>query len=214
MARTLRINRTKHRSPGSGTATATSDLIAEPIGIDTGSGDNPEPSGIEQPNGDSDTWVSTNDDGIIDPSTITSTSGDSTGTGTGADSSSDSGTGKRGRGRPKGSGNGTGKSATRKQSATQATASLERLLFSVHLMGATFLNQPVMMLEESEAKQLAAAVTAVSELYELPFLDEKSQAWIGLGFVAATIYGPRIVTLVNEAKKTKGPQLVQVVSNG
>jgi hypothetical protein len=81
-------------------------------------------------------------------------------------------------------------------------------------MGATFLNTPEMMLDAGESKMLADAITNVTEHYDIPLLDEKSQAWLGLGFCVATIYGPRVVTLMNKAKKARGPQLVNEVKHG
>lgn len=62
---------------------------------------------------------------------------------------------------------------------------------------------PELMLTEDESKMLANAVNKVTELYDIPILSEKSQAWMGLAIAAGTIYGPRLMTakLNNKQKK-------------
>lgn len=212
MARTYRIKRGNgNRAPEIFPAPDARDLgIVDPV--DTGSLDSDDAAGSESANDDAGSTEPNGDTRIIDPASLTpGDTGAGTDAGTGSGGSSEP---RRGRGRPPGSGKGAGKGAGNKQSKTAATASLERLLFSVHMMGAMFVNQPTLMLEQQEAKQLSEAITAVTELYELPFLDEKSQAWAALGFCVATIYAPRIVAMVNENKKKKGPQLVTGVVNG
>ena len=66
------------------------------------------------------------------------------------------------------------------------------------------------MLTEDESKRLASAITRVSELYEVPFLDEKSRAWINLGLVGVEVYGTRITAaMVERKKKPPAPQIVR-----
>jgi len=92
-------------------------------------------------------------------------------------------------------------SASAKRAATQATLDLNNILFSIHLMGAALLKMPDLALTEEEAKHLATAITRVSELYELPLLDEKTRAWMNLGIVGFEVYGTRIVAHMAERKK-------------
>ena len=68
-------------------------------------------------------------------------------------------------------------------------------------MGAALLKMPDLALTEEEAKHLATAITRVSELYELPLLDEKTRAWMNLGIVGFEVYGTRIVAHMAERKK-------------
>ena len=75
------------------------------------------------------------------------------------------------------------------------------ILFSSHQMLAAFLKQPTFVITEAEASKLAAAVTRVSELYEVPMLDERSRAWLGLGMAGVEVYGTRLAAAVVEAKK-------------
>jgi hypothetical protein len=116
---------------------------------------------------------------------------------TGADSRADSDSPRRKRGRPAGS----GKSSSAKRSET--SRSLDSILFSVHMMGAMWMKIPELMLSEDESKMLANAVNKVTELYDIPILSEKSQAWMGLAIAAGTVYGPRLMTAKLNAKQKK-----------
>jgi hypothetical protein len=93
-----------------------------------------------------------------------------------------------------------GPGATRK-SAAQATLDLNNILFSVHLMVASLMKMPSLILTEEEAKRLAAAITRVSELYDVPILDEKTRAWLNLSMVGFEVYGTRIITEMTERRK-------------
>lgn len=139
------------------------------------------------------------DDGsvrFIDPETAAAGNG-SSGNGTGESSS----TGKR-RGRPRGSRN--AKQTRREETETQKT--LGALLFSGHMMMASFIKVPELMLSEDEANKLGDAVNRVAALYDLPIFNEKTQAWIHLGFVAAGVYGPRAVAYhANHKPKKREP---------
>jgi hypothetical protein len=76
------------------------------------------------------------------------------------------------------------------------------MLHSVHLAGAFILKTPQLALDESESKQLADAISQVSELYDVP-IDPRAVAWGNLIMVAGTIYVPRIIAIKNEAKHNK-----------
>ena len=91
--------------------------------------------------------------------------------------------------------------ASARKAATQATLDLNNILFSLHLMGASLLKVPDLALTEEEAKHLAAAITRVTELYEVPLMDEKTRAWFNLGIVGFEVYGTRIVAHMAERKK-------------
>lgn len=133
---------------------------------------------------------------FVDPETAATGNG-SSGTGTGEGS----GTGKR-RGRPRGSKN--AKQSRREETETQKT--LGALLFSGHMMMASFIKVPELMLSEDEANKLGDAVNRVAALYDLPIFNEKTQAWIHLGFVAAGVYGPRAVAYhANHKPKKREP---------
>jgi hypothetical protein len=69
------------------------------------------------------------------------------------------------------------------------------------MMGAAFLKMPSLLLTEEEAKQLANAITRVSELYEVPLMDEKTRAWLNLSIVGFQVYGTRVVAAMAERKK-------------
>jgi hypothetical protein len=68
-------------------------------------------------------------------------------------------------------------------------------------MLAAFLKEPSFQITEAESAKLAAAITRVSELYEVPMLDERSRAWLGLGMVGVEVYGTRLAAAVVAAKQ-------------
>ena len=136
--------------------------------------------------------------------------GGTTGSGTGpidpASLTGDGSAPKRGRGRPRGSRNagsaGTGSST--RQSASEATATLNAMLFSFHSIAATMLKTPELMISEDESKKLAKAVNHVTELYDVKIMDEKTAAWLALGGTMVQVYGTRVVSVMAKAK-TRGP---------
>lgn len=149
---------------------------------------------------DADTRITGDNDnaagGIVDPASLESGSGSGGG---------DVGNGKRKRGRPAGSKNGGASKATSK-----GTDSLASLLYSVHLIGASFLKVPQLELSEDEAAKLGKAVSRVSELYDMPLMDEKTQAFVNLAMVGASIYGPRFMSYRLDAQ-TKARKKVQPI---
>ena len=68
-------------------------------------------------------------------------------------------------------------------------------------MLAALTKNPTLILTEDESAKLAAAVNRVTELYDVPLLDERSRAWIGLSLVGVEVYGTRIATAVMDARK-------------
>lgn len=102
-----------------------------------------------------------------------------------------------------GNGDAAGAASSRK-AAAQATLDLNNILFSLHMMGASLLKTPSLVLTEEEAKHLATAITRVTELYEVPILDEKTRAWLNLSMVGFEVYGTRIVAAMAE-RKNKQP---------
>jgi len=114
------------------------------------------------------------------------------------------------RGRPLGSKN---RNDTPAKTPQNIAENLERLLLSVHLMGAAALASPELELEESEAKKLASAIREVSKFYPVT-LDPKRLALLELGTVAMMVYGTRGVAIYRRVKtevKPKAP--LQVMPN-
>lgn len=123
---------------------------------------------------------------FIDPSSLT-----------GAGTDSGDSTPKR-RGRKPGSRN-----KSRGTSATQATADVSGILFTIHLFIANFVKNEILAITKEESDQLAAAITRVTELYEIPLLSEKHMAFLNLAMVSGGIYGTRFVALSMQKKKEK-----------
>jgi len=102
--------------------------------------------------------------------------------------SSSGGTGKR-RGRPRGSRNGvrsSGRTSTRSTSKT--TDSVAAMLFTIHSVAGSLLKIPAVQIPKSSCNDLAEAIMQVTELYEIPLLDEKGMAWANLAAVACKVY--------------------------
>lgn len=68
-------------------------------------------------------------------------------------------------------------------------------------MLAAFTQEPTLAITDDESKKLAAAVSRVVELYDVPLLDERSRAWIGLGLAGVEVYGTRIAAAVVSSKR-------------
>jgi hypothetical protein len=87
---------------------------------------------------------------------------------------------------------------------------VEKILLSVHAVVAATLSVPELALEEKEAKELSAAIAAVSEQY-LIVLAPKTAAWIELSKVLGVVYGPRAVSiwLRTQDTKKKAPPIPQ-----
>ena len=120
---------------------------------------------------------------------------------------SDDGTPTRRRGRPTGSRN--GKRAT----ATQTTGDIALILHSLHMGMANAFKNELFAISKDEAEKLSAAITRVTELYEIRILPEKQMAWLNLAIVGGGIYGTRIMAnSVLKARKKKGPQVVDMPS--
>lgn len=60
---------------------------------------------------------------------------------------------------------------------------------------------PGLSITEDEAKLLAESINRVTELYDVPLLDEKSRAWLGLGMAGVEVYGTRIAAAMIDRKK-------------
>jgi hypothetical protein len=125
--------------------------------------------------------------GYIDPTTIG-------GTDTG---NADTGTGKR-RGRKPGK-----RGPNKRTTQAKAPDLVEKILFNIHQMGASFLKIEELAIDKDEAKNLASAVNQVKELYDIPMLDEKTEAWVNLAMPCGFIYGPRIVAHRMNANRKK-----------
>lgn len=101
---------------------------------------------------------------------------------------------------------GSGEIREQKRSTTQTTLDLTNILFSLHLMGATLTKAPAFAITDDEAKELATAINRVTDLYEIPLLDEKSRAWLNLGIVGVKVYGTRVITTFNDHRKNQAQE--------
>lgn len=76
---------------------------------------------------------------------------------------------------------------------------------------ANMFKSELLAITEDEAQKMSAAITRVTELYEIRILPEKTMAWINLSVTLASVYGPRIAASSLKAKRKKaGPQIVDM----
>lgn len=72
--------------------------------------------------------------------------------------------------------------------------------------------QPAFTLDENEAQLLADNIANVAQHYDVSGVSEKGLAWYGIAQALAIVYGPRIMTVRNEAnekrkaRQTRTPQ--------
>lgn len=71
------------------------------------------------------------------------------------------------------------------------------------------LHSELFSITEDEAKELAKAVSNVSQYYDLPVIGEKALAWMNLAMVGGKVYGPRIVA-AKLTRKPKRPNVVEI----
>jgi hypothetical protein len=61
-------------------------------------------------------------------------------------------------------------------------------------------------LDESEARELAKAAAEVQKHYD-SVIDPKTLAWVQLGMVAASVYGPRVIAINFRHKAEKAARI-------
>lgn len=116
------------------------------------------------------------------------------------------GTPRKRRGRKPGSGNAS------KKAAALDISGVEKILFSAHMMLAHATGMDELSIDQSEANQLASAVSNVARHYAV----EASQVtldWVNLVMALGMIYGTRGIAIRNNRKK-KPQQHSNVVSLG
>jgi hypothetical protein len=69
------------------------------------------------------------------------------------------------------------------------------------MMLAAMAKSPAWAITEEESAKLSAGINKVTALYDLPMMDERGRAWLGLAMVGVEVYGSRIATAVIEANK-------------
>lgn len=137
------------------------------------------------------------EDGVIDPDTLT---------GSGSDPDAPYGRTPTGRARKRpvvGSSAGRSTTSTRAAKGTSTSVDLTRILFSIHTFASVIAKTPELRITEEEAKTLGEAAARVSELYDIPLVDEKTRAWLNLGMAATQVYGTRVAAVVIRNKQAK-----------
>ena len=136
---------------------------------------------------------------VIDPATHGGGGNDDSG-GAGEDSG---GATSRRRGRPPGSGNkpkGEGGASSAKEKVSFDLSGLESILLSIHGMLAAATGNPLLDINESEAKLLATAAGKVQRHYPMKASAEALD-WCNLAMVVMTVYGTRVMAFKMTAKK-------------
>lgn len=110
---------------------------------------------------------------------------------------------RRGRGRPKGSGTKSAASpAQAKQESSLNVNGIEKILYSLHAMGASLFAIPEMEITEDEARRISKAIAGVSDQYKV-MIDPRRAAQIDLVRELGTIYGSRAVAYYLRKKAEK-----------
>lgn len=97
--------------------------------------------------------------------------------------------------------------APKPKPTTQTTGDIAALLYTGHVLLASFFREPGIAVTEEEAEKYAKAFVRVGQCYDLAILDEKTAAWLGLGMVFCEVHGTRIAAAFIDRKR-RGPQVV------
>ena len=89
---------------------------------------------------------------------------------------------------------GTGGARAAQEKDKASIRGIEKLLYSLHQMGAVFLSAPELELDATEARDLANAVRDVQEHYSVS-ISPKAEAWANLAVVALGLYGTRAIAI-------------------
>lgn len=95
--------------------------------------------------------------------------------------------GKR-RGRKPGSRNSSSGGKRSSSSTSKTTDSLAAMLFTVHSVAGALLKVNAVKIPRASCNDLAQAIMEVTELYDIPLLDEKGMALANLAAVACKVY--------------------------
>lgn len=82
-----------------------------------------------------------------------------------------------------------------------SSSNLEKMLISLHIMGAALTKTPEFIIDDEEAKILSSAILEVNAAYEIPILSPKHMAMIGLVVALGTVYAPRVIAVANRKPK-------------
>jgi hypothetical protein len=135
-------------------------------------------------------------EGFTDPATGTRSGGSNDGSPTRR---------RRGRGPARGS-------KPSRATTTQTTGDIAAILYSLHFGMANIFKSELIAITKDESETLSAAITRVTELYEIRILPEKQMAWLNLIIVAGSIYGPRVAASSLKKKAKKGPQTIESIN--
>jgi hypothetical protein len=70
-------------------------------------------------------------------------------------------------------------------------------------MLAAFTGQPILQIDQKEARLLAEGIVAVQSQYPNVLMSDKQQAWFLFAMACATVYGPRLWMLRSQATAKK-----------
>jgi hypothetical protein len=115
---------------------------------------------------------------------------------------------RRKRGRPAGS-----TAATKASKPRNIATGIEKMLFSIHMIGAGLFSTPELVLTPDETEAYAAAVADVASYYNAA-IDPRTLAWVNLVMVAGGLYGSRMVAIHHRLKSERKDNVVPFPSPG
>jgi hypothetical protein len=130
--------------------------------------------------------------GAVDPKSAAS--GDSSSRSGGTNSGSSRKSGER-------RNSGSSSSSSSKREKEGSTKNLELLFLSIHAGIAAAFDADEFSLDADEARELAANMQRVSNLYSNKVLSPAQQAWSGLLFTMGCVYIPRTLAFLNRRKE-------------
>jgi|ERR1700734_3631096 len=103
-------------------------------------------------------------------------------------------------------GSGSDSAGTSRKTATEVSAFVGDILYSLHEIGAKLTKIDELELSDEEAAKLGAGIIRVTEEYEIPMPDAKTMAWINLAKVMGAVYAPRVAAYrMRKGGKQKRP---------
>lgn len=83
-------------------------------------------------------------------------------------------------------------------------ADLQNQIQGLHALAATLTGNPVLMLQDNEARELAIATHGVLEHYQISLIGPNA-VWVRLAVAAGMVYVPRVGALMLQARAKARP---------
>jgi hypothetical protein len=96
---------------------------------------------------------------------------------------------------------------TNKNDVKARVQGLEKLLLSIHTMGAALTHIPELVIDQNEARGIAEAAGEVLKFYPDWDIPDKTIAWVNLAGTIGIVYGSRGIAIYNRLNRERRAQL-------